>query len=126
MAEGLHFFATLPVPLSQDLHHKFESGAMHVDDLYARFALEILAELGDIDIHVAGIVETVVPPDLLEGVTTLEDVVFLVHQHLQKLCLARGNTLLLALDGEGLAFFVEQNAAQFDHLLRFLLLDRAA
>ena len=98
---------------------------MHVDDLDARFAFEILAELGDIDIHVAGIVETVVPPDLLEGIAAFKDVVFLVHQHLQQLCLARGNALLLALDGEGLAFFIEQNAAQFDHLLRLLLLDRA-
>ena len=84
---------------------------MHVDNLYARFALEIFAEFGDIDIHVAGIVETVVPPDLFEGVTTLKDVVFLVHQHLQQLCLTCGNALLLALDGEGLSFFVEQNTA---------------
>ena len=99
---------------------------MYVDDLNAGFAFEILAQPGDVHIHVAGVVEAVVAPDLLEGIAALEDVVFAVHEHSEQLCLARGDVLLLPLDGEGLPFFVKKDAAEFDDVVSLFLRPGAA
>lgn len=46
--------------------------AVYVDDLNLRIILEVLAKLGDIDIHGAGIEVVVIDPDGLQGKVALQ------------------------------------------------------
>ena len=94
---------------------------MYIKDLDFGFAFEVFAQFGDIDVHIAGVVEAVVAPDFLEGVAAFEDVILLVHEHFEQLCLAGGDAFLLALDGEGLPFLVEGDAAELYDVVAGLL-----
>ena len=49
--------------------------AVDVDDLDGGVGLEVLAQLGDVDVHGAGVEIVVVDPDGLEGVVALENLV---------------------------------------------------
>ena len=49
--------------------------SVDIDDFYLFVVLQVLAQLGDIDIHGAGIEVVVVNPDGLQGEVTLQDLV---------------------------------------------------
>ena len=63
---------------------------MDVDDFDGRVVFEVLAQLGDVDVHRTGIEVIVVNPDSLEGIVALEDFVDMGAQQAQQLRLLGG------------------------------------
>jgi len=49
--------------------------AVDIDDFYLRIVLQVLAQLGDVDIHRAGVEIVVVNPDGLQGEVALQNLV---------------------------------------------------
>ena len=87
----------------------------------------MLAQLGDVDIHGAGIEIVVVDPDGLQGEVALQDLVGVAAEQGQELVLLRGELGLLLADGEQLLLGVEGELtdAVYGRLLGLLAL-RAA
>ena len=63
---------------------------MDVDDFDRGVFFEMLAQLGDVDVHRTGIEVIVVNPDSLEGIVALEDFVDMGAQQAQQLRLLGG------------------------------------
>ena len=72
--------------------------SVDVDDLYRFVLLEVLAELGDVHIHAAGIEEVVVEPDGLQGKLALKDLVGVGAEEREQLRLLRGELGLAIVD----------------------------
>ena len=100
---------------------------MDVDDLDRGIVLEVLAELGDVYVHRAGVEVVVVDPDGLEGVVAFEDLVDMRAQEAEQFRLLGGELGDLVADEEHLLLGVEGELAYLVHgnLLALLALDAA-
>ena len=82
---------------------------VNVDNLNLRIVLQVLAQLGNIDVHGAGIEVVVVYPDSLQGEVALQNLIGMRAEQSQKfvlfgrqlgLLLANRKELLLGIEGE--------------------------
>ena len=98
-----------------------------VDDLDVGIVAEQLAQLGDVDVHAAGVEVVVVYPDGLQGVVTLQHLVGMGAEEGQQLALFGGELGHLLADGEGLLLGVEHELADAieGHVFGLLALDAA-
>ena len=84
---------------------------MDIDNLNLRIVLQMLAQLGDIDIHGTGIEVVVVNPDGLQGEVALQDLVGVRAQQCQQFVLLGGQLGLLLTDNQQLLLGVEDELA---------------
>jgi len=74
--------------------------AVDVDNLDLRIVLQVLAQLGDIDIHRTSIEVVVINPDGLQSKVTLQDFVGVRTEQSQQFVLLRGELGLTLVDSE--------------------------
>ena len=84
---------------------------MDIDNLNLRIVLQMLAQLGDIHIHRAGIEVVIVNPDGLQGEVTLQDLVGGRAQQGKQFVLLGGQLGLLVTDNQQLLLGVEDELA---------------
>ena len=100
------------------LHHvrydEAVASAMHIVDFNVGIALEELAQLGDIDIHAAGIEVVVVHPDGLECKVALQYIVDMYAEQGEQLAFLRGELGLLVAKYEHLSLGVEGELAKLE------------
>ncbi len=100
---------------------------MDVDDFDGRVILEMLAQLGDVDVHGAGVEVIVVNPDGLEGEVALEYLVDVCAEQAEQFRLLGSELGHLVVDKKYLLLSVEGKLAYLIHcnLLALLALDTA-
>ena len=81
--------------------------AVDVDDLDGGVIFEFLAQLGDVNVHRAGIEVVVIDPDGLQGEVALQDLVHVGAQQAQQLALLGGEVVTLVVGEQHLALGVE-------------------
>ena len=84
---------------------------MDVDDFNLAVGLQVLTQLGDVDIHRAGIEVVVVNPDGLQGEVALQDLIRMRAEQGEQFVLLRGELCLLVVDAEQLLLGVEGETA---------------
>ena len=92
-----------------------------IDDFYLVVVLEMLAQLGDVNVHGAGIEVVVVDPDCLECEVALKYLVGMAAQKREQLVLLCGELCLLVTNHKELFLGVEGEAANLVNR-RFLVL----
>ena len=85
---------------------------MDVDDFYLVVVLEVLAQLGDIDVHGACVEVVVVDPDGLQCKVALEYLVGVAAKEGEQLVFLCGELCLLVADGEELLLCVERESSE--------------
>ena len=91
---------------------EFEPYTVDVDDLDGGVGLEVLAELGDVDVHAACGEVGVVLPNLLEGGGAVDELVEVDAEEAEELAFLGGEALgFLTVAGEGLVVVVEAELA---------------
>ncbi len=81
--------------------------AVDIDDLYLVVFLQMLAQLGDIHVHRAGVEIVVINPDGFQGKVALQDLIGVTAEQGQKFILLRSEFGLLLTDTEQLLLGVE-------------------
>ena len=92
-------------------HYQLVSFAVDVDDLYRGVVFQQLAQLGDVDIHAAGVEVIVVYPDGLQRIVALQYVVYMVAEQCEQLALLGGEFLRLVAVYQNLLLGVESELA---------------
>ena len=123
MREGGSF----PSVLHHVGHDEAVASTVYVVDFDFGVSLEELAQLGDIDIHAAGVEVVVVHPDGLECQVALEHVVDVDSEECEQFAFLRGELGLLFAEDEHLSLCVEDELAELEagDILLFLRLDAA-
>ena len=91
--------------------NEFVTLAVDVDDLNLRIVLQMLAQLGDIDIHGACIEVVVINPDGLQCEVALQNLVGMLAEQCQQLFLLGGQLGLLVTYAQQLLLRVEREVA---------------
>ena len=100
--------------------------AVDIDDFNLVVVLKVLAQLGDVDVHGAGVEIVVVNPDSLEGEVALKNLVGMAAQECEQFVLLCGELSLLVAYREQLLLSVEGEASDvLDRALLVLLATNA-
>ena len=86
---------------------EFVSLAMDIDDFNLWIVLEVLAQLGDVDIHRTGIEIVVVDPDGLQSKVALQNLVGMRAEQSQQFVLLGGELTLLVANHQQLLLGIE-------------------
>ena len=81
--------------------------AVDVDDFDLRIVFQVLAQLGDIDVHRAGVEVVVVDPDGFQGEVALQDFVGMRAEQRKEFVFLRGELAVFVADGKQLLLGVE-------------------